>query len=69
MFGIGTTELLIILLVVFLLFGARRLPELGKGLGEGMRSFRDAIKGPTPPAQPPATKEPPAADKTGHEAK
>ncbi len=57
MFGVGTTELLIILLVIFLLFGARRLPELGKGLGEGMRSFRDALKGPN---QPPSTPEPPA---------
>jgi sec-independent protein translocase protein TatA len=56
MFGVGTTELLIILLVIFLLFGARRLPELGKGLGEGMRSFRDALKAPeAPPAAPPTT--------------
>ncbi len=60
MFGVGTTELLIILLVIFLLFGARRLPELGKGLGEGMRSFRDALKGPEG-QQPPA---PPAAPTT-----
>jgi sec-independent protein translocase protein TatA len=53
MFGVGTTELLIILLVIFLLFGARRLPELGKGLGEGMRSFRDALKAPDQPPAPP----------------
>ena len=45
MFGLGTWELLIILMVVTLLFGATRLPGLGKGLGEGMRSFRDAFKG------------------------
>ena len=67
MFGMNTSELLIILAVVFLLFGAKRLPELGKGLGEGMRSFRDAMKGPpAPPAPPvaPTTQEPIAADKT-----
>lgn len=49
MFGIGTTELLVILLIVLVLFGASRLPELGRGLGQGMRSFRDAIKGAPPP--------------------
>mgnify|MGYP006312895059 CR=1 FL=1 len=45
MFGLGTTELLIILAVVFLIFGARKLPELGKGLGLGMRGFKDALTG------------------------
>jgi sec-independent protein translocase protein TatA len=45
MFGLGTSELLIILVIVMLVFGASRLPQLGKGLGEGMRSFKDAIKG------------------------
>ncbi len=70
MFGVGTTELLIILLVIFLLFGARRLPELGKGLGEGMRSFRDALKGsdtkpstPEPPATTTAPQPPAASEK------
>lgn len=59
MFGIGTSELLIILVVIFLLFGAKRLPELGRGLGEGMRSFRDALKGQDPQNPPPST--PPVA--------
>ena len=45
MFGLGTTELVVILIIVLLVFGASRLPELGRGLGQGMRSFRDAIKG------------------------
>ena len=38
----GPTEILIILLVLVLLFGATRLPQIGKGLGEGIRNFRDA---------------------------
>ena len=42
---LGTGELLMILLIVMLVFGASRVAELGKGLGLGMRSFRDALKG------------------------
>jgi sec-independent protein translocase protein TatA len=45
MFGLGTTELIIILVIVMVVFGASRLPQLGKGLGSGMRNFRDALKG------------------------
>jgi sec-independent protein translocase protein TatA len=49
------THLLVIGIVVFLLFGAKRLPELGKGLGEGLKGFKDGIKNagsdPTPPVQ------------------
>jgi len=47
------THLIILAVVAFLLFGARRLPELGKGLGEGLRGFREGIKGVTEP--PPTT--------------
>jgi sec-independent protein translocase protein TatA len=49
------THLLIVGLIVFILFGAKRLPELGKGLGEGLKGFKDGIKGnpdQAPPAQP-----------------
>lgn len=42
--GFGTTEILIILLLVAILFGARKLPELGKGIGEGIRNFRKSLK-------------------------
>jgi len=48
------THLLILGLVVFVLFGAKRLPELGKGLGEGFKGFKDGIKsGGNEPAPPP----------------
>jgi len=47
------THRIILAVVAFLLFGARRLPELGKGLGEGLRGFREGIKGVTDP--PPTT--------------
>ena len=49
------THLLVLAVIVFILFGAKRLPELGKGLGEGLKGFKDGIKGspdPVPPAQP-----------------
>ncbi len=51
-------HLILLAIVAFLLFGAKRLPELGKGLGEGLKGFREGIRGisdpppPTPPAQP-----------------
>lgn len=48
------THLIVLAIVAFLLFGAKRLPELGKGLGEGLRGFKEGIKGisdPAPPAQ------------------
>lgn len=40
----GTMELLIILVIVLLLFGARRLPDVAKGLGEAIREFRKGVK-------------------------
>jgi len=63
-------HLVVLGVVAFLLFGAKRLPELGKGLGEGLKGFKEGIKGVTdptpappvvqqsaPPAPPPPTAE------------
>jgi len=68
MFGLGIGELLFVLIVLVLLFGASRLPQLGAGLGEGIKSFRKAFRDMReederlPPARPEAPK-PEAAEK------
>ncbi|HSW38091.1 MAG TPA: twin-arginine translocase TatA/TatE family subunit [Acidobacteriota bacterium] len=41
---IGTTELIIILAVVILVFGVNKIPQLGKGIGEGIRNFKTSLK-------------------------
>jgi sec-independent protein translocase protein TatA len=64
-------HLIVLAVVAFLLFGAKRLPELGKGLGEGLKGFKEGLKGvtdpgptttqqstQTPPPPPPASNEP-----------
>ncbi len=43
-FGLGTTELILIALVVLLLFGGKKIPELMRGIGKGVKSFKDGIK-------------------------
>jgi sec-independent protein translocase protein TatA len=45
MFGLGFPELLLIFFIVFLLFGANKLPQLGQGLGDAIRNFQRAMKG------------------------
>jgi sec-independent protein translocase protein TatA len=41
---IGVTELIIILVIIVILFGVNKLPKLGKGLGEGIRNFKDSMR-------------------------
>ena len=42
---LGFTEILVILLIVIVIFGAKRIPELGRGLGSGIKNFTGALKG------------------------
>lgn len=73
MFGMGHWEILIIFVVILLIFGAKRIPEMAQGLGKGIREFRSAMrdvqdeieapKQPTPPAAPPAQTEAQSSDK------
>jgi TatA/E family protein of Tat protein translocase len=61
-FGISLPELIILLVVLLLVFGAKRLPEMGRSLGKGMREFKDSVSGieeavsTTPPSTPTPTR-------------
>ncbi len=45
MFGMGMTEMIIILVIVLIVFGAGKLPDIGKGLGQGIKNFKKAVGG------------------------
>lgn len=45
MFGLGMTELLVIMIIVLIVFGASRLPEIGSGLGKAIRGFKESVTG------------------------
>ena len=53
-------HIVLLLLIALLLFGCKRLPEIGKSLGHGMREFKDAITGDSPAAEDPKPELPPA---------
>ncbi|HZW39619.1 MAG TPA: twin-arginine translocase TatA/TatE family subunit [Ignavibacteriaceae bacterium] len=44
MFNMGSTEIMLIVLVILLLFGAKKIPELAQGIGKGMREFKKSLK-------------------------
>jgi sec-independent protein translocase protein TatA len=54
---IGTPEIILLLVALLLLFGPKRLPEMGRSLGRGMREFKDSVTGSTPAAALPAEAE------------
>ena len=43
MFGLGTQELMVILIIVVILFGASRLPQIGSGIGQAIRNFKKSV--------------------------
>ena len=51
----GPSELIVILLIVVIIFGAKRIPEIMCGLGKGIRSFKKAMDTDEPPSEPPAS--------------
>ena len=57
---LGLTEILLILAIALLLFGAGRISDIGKGLGEGIRNFKKGIKDDEPPKLPPKKDDPTA---------
>ena len=45
LFAFGTSEIIVIVLIVVLLFGAKKIPELMRGMGKGVKEFKDAVNG------------------------
>lgn len=53
MFGIGMPELVVILIIVLIIFGAGKLPDIGSGIGKGIKNFKKATKEPPDELAPP----------------
>ena len=45
LFALGTTEIIVIILIIIVLFGAKKIPELMRGVGKGVKEFKDAVNG------------------------
>ena len=57
MFGLGAQELLLILVILVFIFGTSRIADLGKGMGEGIRNFKKAMKDDSTPSGPGSSEE------------
>jgi sec-independent protein translocase protein TatA len=68
MFGLGFGELVVILLIVLVMFGGRKLPEIGEGIGRAIRSFKKEINKPDAIDVTPETSAKPDRDKGSHQA-
>ena len=64
-FGIGVTELVILLVALLVIFGPKRLPEMGRSLGKGMREFKDSISGKDDDDEPCTTASPRSSRRRG----
>ena len=64
MFGLGMPELIIILVIILIIFGAGKLPEIGSGIGRGIKNFKKATNEPPEEIPPPDEKDQESKDKT-----
>ena len=64
MFGIGMPELIIILIIILIIFGAGKLPEIGSGIGKGIKNFKKATNEPPEEIPPPEENTEKIQDKT-----
>ena len=62
---LGLPEILVILAIILLLFGGRKIPELARGLGEGIKNFRSSVKDDPPPVEPKNDKDGNSSDGSG----
>ena len=65
MFGLGMPELIVVMGITFMVFGGKKLPELGAGLGKGIKAFKTGLRDVADQAQPSLEKEVPPLKETG----